>query len=87
MRRDSTISSSYFSKEDILWINNNLDPNKADDHDEISIRALKTCGESICRPVNIIFKTCLRTGKFPLEWKKANIAPIHEKGDKQTVKD
>ena len=26
-----------------------------------------------CRPLNIIFKTW----KFPLEWKKANIVPIH----------
>ena len=38
-----------------------------------------------CRPLNIIFKTCLRTDKFPLEWKKANIVPIHKKGDKQAV--
>ena len=47
---------------------------------------LKLCGHSICRPLNITFKTCLRTGKFPLEWKKASIVPIHKKGDKQTVK-
>ena len=40
----------------------------------------------ICRPLNIIFKTCLRTGKFPLKWKKANIVPIHKKGDKKAVK-
>ena len=46
---------------------------------------LKTCGGSICRPLSIIFKTCLRTCIFPLEWKKANIVPIHKKGDKQTV--
>ena len=39
-----------------------------------------------CRPVNIIFKTCLGTGKFPLEWKKANIVSIHKKGDMQAVK-
>ena len=44
------------------------------------------CGDSIGRPLNIIFKTCLGTGKFPLEWKKANIVLIHKEGDKQTVK-
>ena len=42
------------------------------------------CGDSICRPLNIIFKTCLHTGKME-KWKNANIVPIHEKGDKQTV--
>ena len=47
---------------------------------------LNICDDSICRPLNIIFKTCLRTRRFPLEWKKANIIPIHKKGDKQTVK-
>ena len=40
---------------------------------------LKICGDSICRPLSIIFKTCLRTGIFSLEWKKANIVPIHKK--------
>ena len=86
LRIDSTLSSCHFAKEDILRIINNLDPNKVQGHDEMSIRMLKICGDSICRPLNIIFKTCLRASKFPLEWKKANIVPIHNKGDKQTVK-
>ena len=47
---------------------------------------LKVCGDSICRLLNIIFKICLCTGKFPSEWKKANIVPIHKKEDKQIVK-
>ena len=51
----------------------------------ISIRMLKLCGEAICRPLNVIFKTCLNTGKFASEWKKGNVAPIHKK-DKQNVK-
>ena len=85
LRTDSSLSSCHFTKDDILRIINNLDPNKAYDHDEISIRMLKICADSICRPLSIIFKTCLRTGIFPLEWKKANIVPIHKKGDKQTV--
>ena len=73
----------HFAKEDILRIINNLDPNKTHGHDEISIHMLN---DLICRPLNIIFKICLRTGKFPLEWKKANTVPIHKKGDKRAVK-
>ena len=46
---------------------------------------LKICGDSICRPLNINFMTCLRAGKFALEWKKANIVPIHKKSDQQSV--
>ena len=82
---DSTLSSCHFTKHDIPRIINNLDPNKAHGYDKISIRILKICGDSICRPLNIIFKTCLHTGKLPLEWKKNNIVPIHKKGDKQTA--
>ena len=78
LRTESTLSSCHFKKDDILRIINNLDPNKAHDHAKISIHMLKICGDSICKSLNIIFKTCLRKGKFPLEWKKANI------GDKQT---
>ena len=85
LRTDSSLSSCHFTKDNILRIISNLDPNKAHGHDEISIPMLKICGDSICRPQSIIFKTCLRTGIFPLEWKKANIIPIHKKGDQQTV--
>ena len=52
----------------------------------ISIRRLKLYGEAIWRPLNIIFKTCLNTGKFPSECKKGNAGPIHKKYDKQNVK-
>ena len=84
---DSKLSTCHFAKEDIFRIINNLDPNKAHGHDEISIHMSKICGDSICRPLNIIFKTCLLTSKFPLKWKKTNnTVPIHKKGDKQSVK-
>ena len=29
--------------------------------------SIRICGESFCGPLNIIFKTCLNTGKFQLE--------------------
>ena len=72
--------------KDILQIINNLDPNKAHNHNKISILMLNICGDSICRPLNIIFKTYLRTGKFPLECKIAKLFQFKKKGgDKQTV--
>ena len=40
----------------------------------------------ICRPLQIIDKSCLDRGKFPQEWKKANVVPVHKKNDKQLVK-
>ena len=75
-----------FSKSQILQISNNQDSNKAHGHDLISIFMLKLCGEAICRLLNIIFKTCLNTGKFSSKWKKGKFIPIHKKDDKQNVK-
>ena len=34
----------------------------------------------------MIFKSCLNQGIFPAEWKKANVVPVHKKGDHQCVK-
>ena len=47
---------------------------------------LKICGFSVCRLLQIIYKSCLDRGKFPQEWKKANVVPVHKKNDKQLVK-
>ena len=64
----------------------NLDPNKAHGHNMSSIHVLKLCGISIWKPLEIIFQNCLRLGKFPSEWKKANVVPTFKKGDKQCIK-
>ena len=47
---------------------------------------LKICGSSVFRPLQIIYKSFLDRGKFPHEWKKANVVPVHKKNDKQLVK-
>ena len=76
---EHTLPSCDFSETDILQIINGQDSNKAHSHDMISIPILKLCDETICRPVNIIFKTCLNTDTFLLEMEKGNVFPIHKK--------
>ena len=52
----------------------------------ICIGIVKICGESILKPLEIIFKSCIENGQFPNEWKKASVVPVHKKGDKQVLR-
>ena len=54
-------------------------------HDKISIRMLKICGDSLCRPLELIFNDSVTNGVFPSDWKKGNILPVHKKNDKQHI--
>ena len=47
---------------------------------------MKLCGDSICRPLKVIFNDWLNEGKFLPELKNGKIVPVHEKGDKQCLK-
>ena len=76
---DPLLEPFHFSADHIGDIIKKLDPNKAHGHDMISIRMLKLCEDSIWKPLEIIFKNCLKEGTFPNEWKKANVVPIHKK--------
>ena len=51
----------------------------------ISIRMIKICGESILKPLELLFKSCLENGKLPIEWKKANVVPFHQRNNKQLI--
>ena len=82
---DKRLSMVKFVNNDILKIIQNLNPNKAHGHDKISIRMLKLCDDSLCRPLELIFKDCLTNGIFPSDWKKGNIVPVHKKNDKQCL--
>ena len=63
-----------------------LNSNKAHGHENISIRMLKICGDTICKPLELIFKRALTTGVFPSEWKKGNIVSCYKKVNKQNLK-
>ena len=47
---------------------------------------IKICDTSIFRPLQLIFQSCLESGKFPNEWKKTDVVSVHKKGDKQRLK-
>ena len=68
-RTDKFISSISLSGNDIARIIRDLEPNQAHGH-MISIPMLIICGESISKPLEIIFKSCFEKGQFPNEWKK-----------------
>ena len=82
---DKRLSMVKFVNNDILKIIQNLNPNKTHGHDKISIRMLKLCDDSLCRPSELIFKDCLTNGIFPSDWKKGSIVPVHKKDDKQCL--
>ena len=73
-------NKSTFTCNDIATLIKNLDPNKARGHNMISIHMLKLCGKFICNPLELILQSCIKLGKFPTEWEKANVVPVHKKG-------
>ena len=75
-----------FSSDDVAKIIRDLDLIKAHGHDMISIPMFKICSESIWKPLEIIFKSCIKKGQFSDNQKEGNVVPVHKKGDKQVVR-
>ena len=68
-KTDKSLSNIMFTEKDIEKVIQSLDPNKAHEHDMVSIRMFKICGKSIIKPPPplIIYKKCLEKGCFPNE--------------------
>ena len=66
---DKKPSSFNISSEVIFQLIKNLDTNKAHGHDEISVKMLKLCASSICKPLSLLFENCLTSGHFPDVWR------------------
>ena len=81
----SSLSLFNLNGQDLLNVIRSLDTNKSHGYDGISVRMLKMNYDYIVKPLMIIFKNCLDTGTFPLCWKRANITPLHKKGDKSIL--
>ena len=86
LRTDKTLNNVVFSKSDLEDILKNLDPQKSHGFDEISIKMIQLCENSIIDPLFDILKNCVEKGTFPACWKKANLVPIHKKNQKNMLK-
>ena len=61
---------------------NNINPHKATGPDNISGRILKELQEKTAPILSLIFTKSFHTGKTPIDWKTAYVAPAFKKGDK-----
>ena len=82
---EKRIQSITFSESDVIKIIRALDVNKAHGHDNISVRMIKLCNNSVAHPLTLIFQNSMAAGTFATQWKRANIVPINKKNDKQIV--
>ncbi len=78
---DESLEIITISEADVLDQIMSLELNKATGHDGISARMLKEAGHAIVPSITKLINLSLETCKFPESWKKANVIPIHKKGD------
>ena len=84
-KTNTRINCFHVANKDVLLIINSLDSSKAHGYDNISIKMIKLCKDSITIPLKIIFEESLKKGIFPDMWKKGNIIPAHNKDDKTLI--
>ena len=70
----------------VLAIIRSLDVNKAHGWDDVSARMIKICDDSLVKPILNIFRCSFDSGKYPNNWKRGNLTPVHKKGDKNVIK-
>lgn len=85
LNTNKRLDSVTFDSDKVLSIIRSLDVNKAHGWDNVSIRMLKICDETIVPPLINIFTAALNSGTFPSAWKRGNITPCFKKGDKSLV--
>ena len=81
----TTLSTINFNDVDISKIIKSLNVNKAHGLNDMFVRMIKLCGQSIVKPLSIIFKNCINNAIFPGIWKKSNIVPVYKNSDKQII--
>ena len=75
-------SFTHVSEEDVLSIVKSLDPAKSTTNKNIPIKILKSNIEVCIKELTSIFNNMIATSIFPNNLKKADVTPVHKKGDR-----
>ena len=59
LHTSTCLSTIRFSQNGILKVIRKLDPSKAHGHNKVSIRMLKLSDKATCKPLHMIFTSCL----------------------------
>ena len=79
----TNIGELQVSVQEVEFYHRNLDATKTCGPDGIPARILKECSCSIAPSLCELFNLSLRVGRLPVEWKAANLTPVHKKGLKE----
>ena len=80
----ATLKTIEVKVEDVEKLLSNLIHGKSAGPDGIPPQILSIAAKELAIPLRNLFQLSLNTGKLPLEWKKANVSPIHKKGPRTT---
>ena len=81
----SSLQDIILEREDIRKTLIGLNPDKSPGPDGVHPRILRECASELVSPLFILFSRSLQSGRILVEWKEANITPIHKKGPRTDV--
>lgn len=84
-KTDIKLSEIVITEKEVIDQIKCLETKKASGHDGISSRMIKEAGFSIVTSLTKLLNMSLEKGIFPDSWKKANVIPLHKKGEKNDV--
>lgn len=79
---DHQLSYLTFTTREIVTVINGFNPSKATGPDNIPVMPLQEMANVITPSLCHLLNKSIRFGKFPTEWKVANIVPVYKKNCK-----